>query len=54
MNRKYTPYTNTMQNTLYKECNSRFIDQIFRTVEQPRLKGTSKDHLIQPFVGKEA
>lgn len=51
MNRKYTPYTNTMQNTLYK---SQGIHQIFRTVEQLRLKGTSKDHLIQPFVGKEA
>lgn len=33
MNRKYTPYTNTMQNTLYKECNSRLINQIFRTAQ---------------------
>ena len=27
---------------------------IFRIIEQPRLEGTLKDHLIQLFIGKEA
>jgi len=27
--------------------------EVHRIVEQPRLEGTSKNHLVQPFVGRE-
>lgn len=48
MKRKYKPHTNTMHSTLYGV----FTTQVFRTVEQPRLEGNSKDRLVQPFMGK--
>lgn len=29
-------------------------DQKYKIIEQPRLEGTSKDHLLQPLVGMGA